>query len=198
MGIHYSMRLHSHKKCCSCPLGSSSRSSSGMIETKKHTKFKGGNPGTRHGAAQCNTNTVYIFKCRQSRAAPLDLPGYFQADVEFALTFVADQCASGRLHSDHSATHAMVSKADLGGVVNPLVNGNCSFISTAMQPLDTFQTDTSDFIHRVPGVRRLDGSHVGRFCWREARSSTKFSHTDESAITDTLPNKELLFFFKFI
>lgn len=99
---------------------------------------------------------------------------YFQADVEFALTFVSHQCASGCLHSDHSGTHAMGSAADVGGVTNPLVNGNCSFISTAMQPLDTFQIDTSDSAHRAPGVRRLDEPHAGRSHWMEARLGQSF------------------------
>lgn len=150
-----------------CPPGSNTSCSSlGMIDTQ--SVGGRGDPGSRCGAAPCNTNPANIFKCRQYWAALLDLPCYFQADVEFALTFVSDQCASGCLHSDHSGTHAMVSAADLGGVINPLVNGNCSFISTAMQPLDTFQIDTSDFIHRVPGVRRLDGPHAGWLHWMEA------------------------------
>lgn len=59
---------------------------------------------------------------------------YFQADAEFVLTFVTDWSAPGCLHSYESQTspYAMMSKADLGGVIIWLINCNWPFVLMVM------------------------------------------------------------------
>lgn len=185
------MRLHSHKnRWCFHPLGSSSSSRSlGMIETKKHRRFKGGNPATRRGAARCNTNLAYIFKCHQ----------YWGCSTGLARLFPGRRWIFFNLCRWSMRLRVLTQRPQRDSC-----NGERGRSGRGHQPTRQWQLfvyiDGSAaaryfpnrhlWLHSQSGGRQTAGrASRGAVSLEGSSSSTKFSHTDESAITDTLPNK---------